>query len=111
MTIYGNRWRVVDSLGSGGQSEACRVVDISKELPGEYALKRIRNSARHARFLNKILAIRRLDHPNVIKLIGHSALDNTGASGEKHFIVMPLAHRGDLSKRAAIYKRRGMKWR
>jgi serine/threonine protein kinase len=104
VTIYGNRWRIVGSLGRGGQSEVFRVVDLRNEFSGEYALKRIRNPARHARFLNEIEAIKRLDHPNVIKLIDHSALDNAGTSGDKHFMVMPLAHGGDLSERAAIYK-------
>jgi serine/threonine protein kinase len=67
---------------------------------------------RRKRFLNEIEAIKRLTdpeshqaHPNVISLIDHSALDDTG-NPEKQFLVMPIANGGDLGDvgRLSLYK-------
>src|SRR5437868_9943119 len=106
--VYGGRWKIVDGphLGDGGQSEVFRVVDTRAEHQGEFALKRVRNSTRHARFRLEIEAIKRLVHPNIIKLIDHSALDDTDDCAEKQFLVMPIAEGGDLSVqgRLRLYK-------
>jgi serine/threonine protein kinase len=69
------------------------------------ALKRIRNPERQSRFLTEIEAVKRLQHPNIIKLIDHSALDIETNNEEKMFLVMPLAQGGDLSKpeRLSLY--------
>jgi serine/threonine protein kinase len=107
--IYGGRWRIVDGkppIGKGGQAEVFRVIDTHDEYGGEYALKRVLNPARHARFRHEIEAIKRIQHPNIIKLIDHSALDNPNGEIEKQFLVMPIAGGGDLSEagRVSIYK-------
>jgi len=108
--VYGGRWRLTDkaNIGGGGQGDVFRVVDARDEYKGEFALKRVRNPERHERFRNEIEAIKRLSHPNIIKLIDHSALDDTGAepTKEKQFLVMPIAAAGDLSKaqRSSLYK-------
>jgi serine/threonine protein kinase len=107
--IYGGRWQIVDgkaAIGKGGQAEVFRVVDTRHEYDGEYALKRILNPARHARFLNEIEAIKRIQHPNIIKLVDHSALDNPNGETEKQFLVMPIADGGNFraAGRASIYK-------
>ena len=107
--IYGGRWQIVDgkaTIGKGGQAEVFRVIDMRNEHGGEYALKRILNPARHARFRSEIEAITRIQHPNVIKLVDYSALDNPNGEGEKQFLVMPIAGGGDLSTagRVSIYK-------
>ncbi len=103
--VYGGRWELVDGppLGSGGQGTVFRVKDRSGELPGEFALKRIPDVNRRERFVREIEAIKLLTdpetqraHPNIIPLIDHSALDDTG-NPEKQFLVMPIAHGGDLS--------------
>lgn len=102
--LYGNRWKIIGELGRGGQSVVFRVVDSTEALSGEYALKRILNPARHVRFQSEVEAIKRLDHPNIVKLIDHSALDSGGDSLEKSYIVMPIADGGDLSKRPGMYR-------
>ena len=105
---YGNRWKIVDAprLGSGGQSEVFRVVDVTGAYKQECALKRVLNPARHDRFRREIEAITRLSHPNIIKLIDHSALDDASKNPQKQFLVMPIAEGGDLSRpdRLTLYK-------
>jgi serine/threonine protein kinase len=83
--LYGNRWKLLDAppLGQGGQSEVFRASDTRGELGGEFALKRVKNPKRHDRFRNEIEAIQRLSHPNVIKLIDHSALSESDFAEEK----------------------------
>jgi serine/threonine protein kinase len=105
--IYGGRWRLSgDTLGRGGQSEVFRVVDDSGALQGEYALKRVRNPGRHDRFKAEIEAIRRLQHPNIITLTDHSALEDLTGEIERQYLVMPIASGGDLAApgRVALYK-------
>ncbi len=80
------------------------VADQSGCLSGSFALKRILNPERHDRFRHEIEAVKRLDHPNVVKLIDHSALDAPAHEGEKQFLVMPLASGGDLSERVEAYE-------
>ena len=105
--LYGGRWRIVDGpqLGAGGQSEVFRVVDNNGEYHGEYALKRVLNPRRHQRFRNEVDAIKRLAHPNIVRLIDHSALDDTEAK-ERQYLVMPIAVGGDLThpQRLSLYK-------
>ena len=103
--ICSERWKMVDkpTLGQGGQSRVFHVVDVRGELEGEFALKRVLKPVRVERFRNEIEAIKRLNHPNIIKLVDHSALD-AKASGDKQFLVMPIAHGGDLSRRRAAAK-------
>jgi len=107
--IYGGRWQIVQggaTVGKGGQAEVFRVCDITHGLDGEYALKRVLNPARHARFHTEIEAIKRVQHPNIIKLVDHSAMDNPNGEEEKQFLVMPIAHGGNLgfAGRVSIYK-------
>lgn len=108
--IYGDRWRLIDAprLGQGGQSEVFVVVDITGEHPGQYALKRIRNLTRRERFKAEIEAVSRLSHPNIIRLVDHSALDAAADESKKpsQFLVMPVAAGGDLTTpgRLALYR-------
>ena len=106
--LYGGRWQLLNAprLGSGGQSEVFRAKDTSGQLQGEFALKRVGSPKRHERFRREIDAIKRLSHPNIIKLIDHSALDDASTAEEKQFLVMPIAEGGDLSTpgRLALYK-------
>ena len=105
--IYGGRWKIVGSqLGRGGQSEVFSVIDTQGSLAGQWALKRVLNPARHQRFLNEISAIKLLQHPNIITLVDHSALDDNVTNAEKKFLVMPIAQGGDLSdpQRLSLYR-------
>jgi serine/threonine protein kinase len=106
--VYGERWQVSSprALGRGGQAEVFRVTDIRGEYAGDYALKRVLNPARHERFRREVEAIRTIQHPNVIKLIDHSALEAGSEQIEKQFLVMPIAEGGDLgeARRVELYK-------
>jgi hypothetical protein len=104
-TLYGGRWKTGDGLGEGGQGHVFRAVDTTGQLPGEFALKRVRNPKRNERFRNEIDATKRLSHPNIIRLIDHSALDETAGGDERPFLVMPIAEGGDLSDpdRLSVY--------
>lgn len=106
--IYGKRWQIASDkqLGRGGQAQVFRVTDLRGEHSVELALKRVINPERHQRFLNEIEAITRVSHPNIIKLIDHSALGDTNAEIEKQYLVMPIANGGDLDApgRIQLYK-------
>jgi serine/threonine protein kinase len=99
--LYGNRWKIgsASSLGEGGQSHIYRVTDTRSEFEGEYALKRVKNPERRERFRNEVEAIKRLTHPNIIRLIDHSALDDLTGSDDKQYLVTPIAAAGDLGRR------------
>jgi serine/threonine protein kinase len=102
--MYGNRWEIERSLSGGGQADVFVARDRQNSTSELVALKRIRNPNRHPRFKNEVAAIERLDHPNIIKLIDHSALDTVSDSPEKQYLVMPLASGGDLSKCVGRFK-------
>ncbi|WP_081062818.1 serine/threonine-protein kinase [Burkholderia cepacia] len=95
--LYGNRWKIADSaaIGHGGQSTVFCVEDTQGEHQGRYALKRVLNPQRHERFRAEVEAIKRLTHPNIVRLIDHSALDEA-ATSDKQYLVMPIAEGGDL---------------
>ncbi len=97
---YGKRWKVVESIGAGGQSEVFRVTDASNELPGEWALKRLRRKDRTARFRQEVEILKRLQHDNIIKLVDAQVQDD---GEEPSFLVMPIAQHGDLDARLGIY--------
>jgi serine/threonine protein kinase len=109
--VYGGRWQLVERAALG-QGTVFRVKDLSGAHQGEFALKRVPDIDRRERFRREIDAIKRLTnpethqaHPNIISLIDHSALDDTG-NLEKQFLVMPIANGGDLSDagRLSLYK-------
>lgn len=101
-SLYGSRWRIVSndgaSLGEGGQSHVFRVVDTQSVFEGEYALKRVKNPQRSERFRGEVEAIKRLNHTNIIRLVDHSALDDTTGADDKQYLVMPIAAAGDLGR-------------
>jgi len=105
-TLYGGRWKTIGALGEGGQGRVFRAVDTTGQLPGEFALKRVRRPERHERFRNEIEATKRLSHPNIISLIDHSALSETSIAPEEQFLVMPIAQGGHLGDRdrLTLYK-------
>lgn len=101
--VYGQRWQGIEGdLGQGGQSRVLTVIDLMDKDKGPFALKRILNPKRLNRFRNEIEAIKSLSHPNVVRLIDHSALDSEdGANIAKRYLVMPIAKGGDVSKIAS----------
>ncbi|MBO9101110.1 MULTISPECIES: serine/threonine protein kinase [unclassified Rhizobium] len=101
---YGGRWRIDSPVSSGGQAEVFLASDMAAEFSEKLVLKRVKNPKRHDRFRNEVEAVKRLNHPNIIKLIDHSALSSENTASEKQFIIMPYAESGDLSKRVDLYK-------
>ncbi|WP_321891990.1 serine/threonine protein kinase [Paraburkholderia tropica] len=101
--IYGERWVLGESIGSGGQGDVFYASDRSGEISETVALKRLKNRNRAERFIREIEAIRTVDHQHVIRLIDHSPID-AGDSERSMYIVMPVAAGGDLSKRVLAYK-------
>ncbi len=67
--VYGNRWEVINSLGEGGQAHTFLVRDKSGHNDEKFVLKRLKNHARIDRFRREVEAVRKLDHPNTIKII------------------------------------------
>jgi len=101
---YGDRWQVIEEIGRGGQSHVYRVVDLMHKDRGFSALKWVKSPKRQARFENEVTAITRLNHPNIVKLLDHSALDDQTGEESRQFLVMPEALGGDLSRRATAMK-------
>lgn len=84
--IFGDRWRVIDSLPEGGQGHIFLVTDItdsSKLDRPSFILKRLKNHSRLGRFNREIEASQRLDHPGICRVLDYS-LD------EPAYFVMPL---------------------
>lgn len=101
---YGDRWQIVAGIQNGGQAEVFTCKDLQGQYQGELILKRVRNPKRHDRFRAEVEATKRLDHPNIIRLIDHSALSSDQVAPEKQFLVMPYAKSGDLSSRVGLYR-------
>jgi serine/threonine protein kinase len=97
--IYGDRWVWQKTLNEGGQSVVFIVEDRTGELPGVYALKRLKQKDRVARFRNEVAILRRMDHTNIIKLADAQAQEDGG--DDHSFLVMPIAEHGDLGSRLA----------
>ncbi len=93
------RYQVVETLGSGGFSTVYRAVD--EQLDAEVALKVLaENHALDAdvreRFFGEAQLLRRIQSPSVI------AVHDVGETDRRQpYIVMGLAHGGDLGKRLA----------
>jgi len=86
---YG-RWRVCDgSLGEGGQSHVFTVEDSKADHHGQFALKRLKNPKRLARFEAELQAIQRITHPNVVKVL------DADLTADPAYYVTTLYKRGD----------------
>lgn len=98
-SFYGGRWKTGDGA---------RVAKAMCSVPWTQPSSRqgsLPSNVRHERFRNEIDATMRLSHPNIIRLIDHSALSEAGPGDEKPFLVTPIAEGGDLSDadRLSIY--------
>ena len=71
----------------------------------EFALKRLKKSDRLDRFMAEIEALKRIYHPNVIRIVDHSTPEDLRDEKEPtYWFVMPKAEGRDLSKRLPLYK-------
>src|SRR6266850_7173876 len=103
--VFDERWEIVKSIGEGGQAQIFLVksyqnlvVSIDEETgfnTGPCALKRLKNVKRLDRFRQEIEAIKRLDHPNVIKVIDYNL------EGDKPYLVTEYCEGGSLEMRAS----------
>jgi Protein kinase domain len=98
---YGDRWKVVSTISAGGQGDVYRVTDVTGELTGEWALKRLRRKDRIGRFRQEVEILRRLHHDNIITIVDAHLVEDGG--DEASFLVMPIAQHGDLDARLDIY--------
>ena len=102
-TMYGDRWQNLGrDIGGGGQGVILRVFDTLDPSKPEYALKRLKRGERDARFLSEIEALRKINHPNVIKIIDYSRA-SSHTDTEPCWFVMPIAS-GNLEDRKGLYK-------
>lgn len=103
--IYGNRYENLNRpMGGGAQGDVLRVRDTWADSKTEYALKRLKRADRCARFRVEIEALRKIDHPNVIKIVDHSGEPAPGDVNHKYWFVMPIAQ-ANLEERVGMYKR------
>lgn len=66
--LYGNRWKVKESLGEGGQAHTILVYDVNDEEKKIFVLKRLKNLKRLRRFENEVNACLAFSHPNILKI-------------------------------------------
>lgn len=101
--IVDSRWQIVKAnIGGGGQSFVHLVKDISNVTTEECALKEIKRFARQDRFHSEIEACKKLNHPNVVRLVDHSGLDE--GVKQARYLVTPYAHGGSMKDREEMYK-------
>lgn len=92
--IIGSRFRITDTIGEGGMGDVYRGVD---EHTGEtVAIKRLKsdivqsNPSLIERFTREGEALRRLNHPNIVKML--AAIEENGL----HYLVMQYVGGGSL---------------
>jgi serine/threonine-protein kinase len=79
------------TLDQGGQAQFIVVEDLTGEYKKPCAFKRVFKAERHERFRNEVEAIKSLSHPNIVRLLDHSALDVApGDDGEMRIAVGAL---------------------
>lgn len=100
---YGERWEVLRSIGTGGQSEVFLVADKKGEFQQPCALKRLKNPKRNNRFVAEIEACTRLTHSGLMPILDSYAFTET-TGNEPRYLVMPFAEDGDLTKREKLYQ-------
>jgi serine/threonine protein kinase len=69
--IYGGRWETLESIGEGGQGHVFVVHDKTRVVDELCVLKRLKNvnnRERRQRFKLEVEALRRLSHPNVLRI-------------------------------------------
>jgi serine/threonine protein kinase len=96
--IYGERWKIVESLGEGGQAQTFLVTDVRGQGEIRYVLKRLKNLTRIERFRNEVEAIRNLSHENIVSLIDFDL------ETERPYLVMEHCAGGSLSQAKPFWR-------
>ncbi len=84
-------WKVEGTVGEGGQAHVYLVKDTRREGGKLFALKRLKNEQRKARFAQEVEAIRQLQHPNILRV------EDYDISGDRPYYVAEYCQRGSLS--------------
>jgi serine/threonine protein kinase len=94
--LIGNRYALGDMIGQGGMGAVYRGTDTRSGKP--VAIKQLKQELVTStgdeaieRFRREVDALRRLDHPNIIKLLG------TAKRGADYYIIMEYADAGTLA--------------
>lgn len=96
--IFGDRWKVVDQFGEGGQAIVYTVCDVKAGDEKLYVLKRLKNPERLARFRREIETALSLEHPYIIRIIDY----NLGA--EPAYFVSEYCSTGSLADADPYWK-------
>jgi serine/threonine protein kinase len=91
---YG-RWIVKGTISEGGQARVYLVEDSTGDLPGQYALKRLKNVKRMDLFEREVGTARRLQHPNILDV------KDFDLTGPRPYYVAEYCERGSLEKSGA----------
>jgi serine/threonine protein kinase len=83
-------WKIVKSLPEGGQGWTYLVKRRTGADQGLYALKRLKNRERLARFQKEIDALKKLLHPGILRIIE--------SSEEEPVYIAEYCEKGDLAK-------------
>lgn len=89
---YG-KWKVVKSIGEGGQARVFRVTDSSGVSSEDRVLKRLKNvdnAERRERFKREIEATQAIEHPNVLRILDHDL------TADQPYYVAELCEGGSL---------------
>jgi serine/threonine-protein kinase len=93
--LIANRYRVNELIGEGGMGAVYAGVDTRSSQP--VAIKQLKidflgdNSEVIERFRREVVALRRLNHPNIVKLLG------TAREGKNYYIIMEYLSGGSLA--------------
>ena len=82
-----SRWQATgETAGEGGQGQVYLVTDKKGEFEGTWALKALKRAQpgqAYERFCREVEAIKKLEHPNIIRIIDHSP-----PNADFHYYVM-----------------------
>lgn len=87
---FDNRWEIIETIGEGGQGQVFKVKDLT-DGNENYVLKRLKNINRVDRFRNEIEAIKKLEHPNITKLV------DSNLEADNPFLVTEYCSGGELT--------------
>lgn len=93
MTVIAGRYQLLDELGAGGMGTVFKGIDLrSQESVAVKRLHAMLTTSHHIqRFVREGEALRKLNHPNIVKLL------DSVQEGDEHYLVMDYISGGDLS--------------
>src|SRR5215510_13719602 len=91
--IVGSRYELIEKIGAGGMGMVYRALDTQTGQP--VAVKQLKSDVSSPdmieRFQREGEALRRLNHPNIVKM-----LDTVEQDGE-HYLILEYVQGGDLN--------------